>query len=69
MYVKAMVARFGSPTLFITTTMNICREEMRSIKLDTKNRTEDKFQPLDRPDLVAFLYSQDVNTFLRTLVT
>ena len=70
--VQAIVYRRHIPSLFITLTMNPWREEMRRMGLDTENRSA--FQPqgdrprvFDRPDLVARVYNQQANAFMKDL--
>ena len=61
--VQAIVARRGPPTLFVTVTMNVWREEMHRIGLDNEHTgaftpQADKPRPFDRPDVVARVCNQ-----------
>ncbi|KAI0560136.1 Helitron helicase-like protein [Gracilaria domingensis] len=70
--VQAMVARMGSPTLFITVTMNVWREEMKRLGLENDNTGAlspqgNRPRPFDRPDLVARVYNQYDNAIMTDL--
>ncbi|KAI0559822.1 Helitron helicase-like domain containing protein [Gracilaria domingensis] len=70
--VQAMVARMGSPTFFITVTMNVWREEMKRFGLDNDNTGAfspqgNRSRPFDRPDLVARVYNQYANSIMTDL--
>lgn len=67
-----MVAQLGFPILLITITMNARRKEIKRLCLDNEKRASftresDKFRPFDRPDIVARVYKQYVNSILKEL--
>ena len=70
--VQAIAARRGPPTLFVTVTMNIWREEIHRRGLDNGHTgaftpQADKPRPFDRPDVVARVYNQYANAVMHQL--
>ena len=72
LYVQAIVARKGPPTLFITVTMNPWRDDMDKLGMDIVN--EGAFKPVteiprvfDRPDLMARVYNQFSHAFFQRI--
>ena len=70
--VQALVAKLGPPSLFITITMNVWRDEMKRLGFDIQHTGAftpqgSKPRPFDRPDIIARVYNQFANNILRDL--
>ena len=69
LHVQAIVARKGVPSLFVTVTMNLWRDEMKRLGLYTSNRSafspmEHKSRVFDQPDLVGRVYNQFIHAVM-----
>ena len=70
--VQAIVARRGPPTLFVTVTMNVWREEVHRLGLDNGHSSAftsqaDKQRPFDSPDVVACVCNQYAHAVMHQL--